>query len=145
MVGGGLMQLVAYGAQDVYLTGCSYSIHIQLNDVLRYKRKYENFEIICDYKYEKELNDESLYFLNKEIYHFQVNLNNINNNPLLTIKPVPKRNKLFNDKLSNKYDIAANNLLEIKKKFDIIDNKKKKEAQKYQKTMLKNRLRISRR
>ena len=66
MFGGGLMQLIAYGAQDVYLTGCSYSTHIQLNDVLRYKRKYENFEIICDNKFEKELNKESLYFLNKE-------------------------------------------------------------------------------
>ena len=57
---------------------------------------------------------------------------------------MPKRNKLFNDKLSNKYDIAADNLIKIKKIFDKIDNKKRKEAQKYQKTMLKNRLRISR-
>ena len=137
MVGGGLMQLVAYGAQDIYLTGCSYSTHIQLNDVLRYKRKYDNFEIICDYKYEKELNEKSLYFLNKEIYHFQVNLNNINNNPLLTIKPVPKRNKLFNHKLSNNYVVSVNKIAKVK-------NNVNKEARRYQQQMAKAHLKISR-
>lgn len=138
MFGGGLMQLVAYGAQDVYLTGCSYSRHIELNDVLDYKRKYENFKIICDNKFEEELNKESLYFLNKEIYNFQVNLNNINNNPLLTIKPVPKRNKLCNDKLSNNYVVSVNKIAKVK-------NNVNKEARRYQQQMAKAHLRISRR
>ncbi len=138
MFGGGLMQLVAYGAQDVYLTGCSYSRHIQLNDVLRYKRKYENFEIICDNKFKEKLDEEGLYFLNKEIYHFQVNLNNINNNPLLTIKPVPKRNKLCNDKLSNNYVVSVNKIAKVK-------NNVNKEARRYQQQMAKAHLKISRR
>lgn len=140
MFGGGLMQLVAYGAQDVYLTGCYYSRHIQVDNLFKYKldRKYENFKIICDNKFEEELNKESLYFLNKEIYHFQVNLNNINNNPLLTIKPVPKRNKLCNDKLSNNYVFSVNKIAKVK-------NNVNKEAQRYQKQMAKAQLKIFRR
>ena len=137
MVGGGLMQLVAYGAQDIYLTGCSYSRYIQLYDTPLFERKYENFKIICDNKFEEELNKESLYFLNKEIYHFQVNLNNINNNPLLTIKPVPKRNKLCNDKLSNNYVVSVNKIAKVK-------NNVNKEARRYQQQMAKAHLKISR-
>ena len=138
MVGGGLMQLVAYGAQDVYLTGCYYSRYIQLYDTPLFERKYENFEIIYDYKYEEEFKSDGDYFLNKEIYHFQVNLNNINNNPLLTIKPVPKRNKLCNDKLSNNYVVFVNKIAKVK-------NNVNKEARRYQQQMAKAHLKISRR
>lgn len=99
MVGGGLLQLVAYGAQDVYLTGSpqitfwkvNYGRHsnfsVESYKMNTYGRNYNNFEI--------QFNQESDDFdLNVDmIYPITINLCNLNNNELFENCQVVKKKK----------------------------------------------------
>ena len=102
MVGGGLMQLVAYGAQDMYLSGAP-QISFWKTTYKRYtnftveqisNRKYINFEILFDDK----TTTKEIYYDNDSIVIYSLDLNILNNNKILVnSKKVIKENK---DKLN---------------------------------------------
>lgn len=98
MVGGGLMQLVAYGAQDVYLSGSpqitffrtTYRRHTNFSmdgieliygtcSSTMSSRKYNNFDIIFD---DTKIGKE-LYYASELIHIFSINLYDLNYKPIL--------------------------------------------------------------
>lgn len=107
MVGGGLLQLVAYGAQDVYLTGSpqitfsrvtyrrytNFSVDSTISyQINTYGRKYANFEI----KYNTDFDE-----LDIDIdiaYPITINLRNLNKSELFEKCQVVKKKKEKKDK-----------------------------------------------
>lgn len=102
MVGGGLMQLVAYGAQDVYLTSnpqvtfwkVNYRRHTNFSvdsttsyQINTYGRKYANFEI----KY--NIDSDELDVDIDMAYPITINLRNLNKNELFEKCQVVKKKK----------------------------------------------------
>ena len=85
MVGGGLMQLIAYGAQDIFFTA-TYRRHATFStesiDGTCYKtipiRKYNNFELIFD---DKKIGKE--YYSNELINIYSINISELNNKSIL--------------------------------------------------------------
>ena len=94
MAGGRLMQLIAYGAQDVYFAGSpeitywkttyrrqtNFSLEQTLRSYNTNMRKYNNFELLFDDKNNK-YNDANNVFLNS------IDLNNFNNDKFFTCAP----------------------------------------------------------
>jgi len=102
MVGGGLMQLIAYGAQDVYLTGrpqmtfwsTTYRRHTNFSVMMessfgptKYDRKYANFEI----KMNDDSDDFDVDF--DMIFPSNINLRNLNKNELFSKCEIIKKKK----------------------------------------------------
>lgn len=117
-IGGGLMQLVAYGAQDVYLSNSpqitffrtTYRRHTNFamdgieieygtcNSTMSF-RKYENFDIIFD---DTKIGKE-LYYASELIHIFSINLYDLNCNPILVnSKQIIQQDKLKLETLLNK-------------------------------------------
>lgn len=93
MPGGGLMQLVAYGAQDVYLRGSpnitfwktTYrrNTNFTIKEMVRPyyysdRRTYVNFELLFD-----DTKNKELYYNNDSIVLCSIDLNDLNNNIIL--------------------------------------------------------------
>jgi hypothetical protein len=75
-MGGGLIQLVAFGAQDLYLTTTKLCDNVGF---IARNRVYNNFKIICN---DKQLSRE--YCLNDLINIHSINLSYLNNKSILT-------------------------------------------------------------
>jgi hypothetical protein len=112
MAGGGLMQFIAYGAQDVYLRGdpcitfrkttyrrfTTFSVENTLRSYNTDSRKYVNFEVLFDDKNNK-YNDANNVFLNS------IDLNNFNNHTFFTFAPPSEILLIKEPKKEEKYRI----------------------------------------
>jgi hypothetical protein len=74
MVGGGLMQMIAYGAQDFYLTTAYKDNNLYTCYSTMSTRQYKNFELIFN---DKKLGKE--YYSNGLINIYSINMYDLNN------------------------------------------------------------------
>ena len=130
MVGGGLMQLVAYGAQDCYLTGGSYYIKHRNNDLkdfykYEHKRKYNTISVLF----------EEVFVNNETPFNYQINMdfNNFNDKPIFEDFKKPTILTIFK-KVTDKLSQAEVKLNKVER---LIDKDQKRGQRQHMKAMLK--------
>jgi len=129
MVGGGLMQLIAYGAQDCYLTGGGYIKHRNnyLADFFKYThtRKYNNTSVLF----------EEVFVNNETPFNYQINIdfNNFNDKPIFEDFKKTTIIKIIK-KVTDKSSQAEVKLNKVER---LIDKDQKRGQRQHMKAMLK--------